>query len=323
MKIKSTEPGIANRERSPGAFTLIELLVVISIIAILAAMLLPALTKAKQSAMTTECMSGMRQLGLGINLFADDHKQVYPPACFEDQNTADGNGGPLSWDSLINTYIGGTMDRYQLTAGGQPLVSTGHGAAPKIIVCPADTAPLPTLGTWLGDAGPDGTSRRSYCMDSSIDNNQGIQTMWPNAPYPVLPTPVGGVGVYWQGWTTNADWDVPGYPTRIIQDASGTILLCEHPYGDNAAGNGWESACIGPTNIHTSPNWYSWQLDPGDIWNFGNMVYKSHGNKFNYLFHDNHVSKLAWERTLAPKANAIANSMNFKLSGMWTVKAGD
>jgi prepilin-type N-terminal cleavage/methylation domain-containing protein len=81
-------------------FTLIELLVVIAVTAILAALLLPALAKAKEKGRQTSCINSVRQQTLAVFLYADDHEGVLPPTAFNDAA-----GNEVDWPTLLDPYL--------------------------------------------------------------------------------------------------------------------------------------------------------------------------------------------------------------------------
>jgi prepilin-type N-terminal cleavage/methylation domain-containing protein/prepilin-type processing-associated H-X9-DG protein len=94
MKRSQAKPQRASRNRISRAFTLIELLVVIAIIGILAGMLLPALSKAREKARTASCVSNLHQVSTGITLYQDDNNGWLPPASTD-----------YTWPKKLDPYL--------------------------------------------------------------------------------------------------------------------------------------------------------------------------------------------------------------------------
>jgi len=120
--------------RATGAFTLIELLVVIAIIAILAAMLLPALSRAKEAGKRIACLNNVVQLSLAAHMYVDDSQGYYPPRSSTNR-----------WPDVLYAYYGQNI---------------------KLLLCPSETTNTPDTSSdsTVADSAP-----RSYFINGWND----------------------------------------------------------------------------------------------------------------------------------------------------------
>jgi prepilin-type N-terminal cleavage/methylation domain-containing protein/prepilin-type processing-associated H-X9-DG protein len=178
--VGSPAPGTACRSRGNlaarlSAFTLIELLVVIAIIAILAALLLPALARAKEKAWTTGCLSNLKQLETCWHLYATDNADVLPP----NNSVMFAGGGVfaagISWCPDHPRTDTNTVD---LSSG----VLFQYNTSVAIYHCPADRSIIET------STGQNATQlrNRSYNMSQSVNGYPEFLVLPPpiDAPIP-------------------------------------------------------------------------------------------------------------------------------------------
>lgn len=192
-----------NPRPEPAGFTLIELLVVIAIIAILAALLLPALSKAREQAIATACVNNQHQQYLAYTLFAADHNDIFPPArhsnvkendIFPEIGYTTHSSGTIipnacDWIQFLGPYLG-HPEWFVKTTSANPPQSVRKQAMETVAFCPAQT-PAPSTD-WLFDRMMYGQSNRlTKAASGASTGDAGALAKMSAVPYPAYAILVG------------------------------------------------------------------------------------------------------------------------------------
>jgi prepilin-type N-terminal cleavage/methylation domain-containing protein/prepilin-type processing-associated H-X9-DG protein len=239
-------------------FTLIELLVVIAIIAILAALLLPALTAAKIRAQGIQCMGNLRQLNTAWKMYAGDNNGLFPP---NEQGSANASyvGWVMGW---LDYSGGGDLGRDDTNTSllfGSPTALLGpYLQTAAVYKCPAD------MSNQYGRAGQPRV--RSYSMNQAIGPNASGTA---SGQGPWLPAPPFRVYIK---------------ETQVISPSPSDLFVFLDEHSDSINDGGFSFVMPYTASGQPNPASAQWQDVPA----------KYHGNSCSFTFADGHVAIHKW-----------------------------